>query len=48
VLGVVAHTCNLSYLGGTDRENWDLRPVWAKSYQDPSQPTNKLGRWCVL
>jgi hypothetical protein len=31
----VAHTCNPSYSGGRDQENRSLKPVQAKSSQDP-------------
>jgi hypothetical protein len=29
-LGMVANTCNPSYLGEGDLENWGLKPAWAK------------------
>jgi hypothetical protein len=29
-LGMVAHTCNPSYLGGKDWENQSFRLAWAK------------------
>jgi hypothetical protein len=31
-----AHTCNPSYLGGTDQETHGSNPAWANSAQDPS------------
>jgi hypothetical protein len=31
----VAHTCNLSYSGGKDKEDHSLRPTQATSLQDP-------------
>jgi hypothetical protein len=31
----MAHSCNPSYLGGWDQEDWDLRPAQANSSQDP-------------
>jgi hypothetical protein len=33
-LGMVAHTCNPSYLVGRVREDHGLRPTWANSSQD--------------
>jgi hypothetical protein len=40
---VVAHTCNLSYLGGRDQKDHSLRPTRANSSQDPilKIPTQK-------
>jgi hypothetical protein len=32
---LVAHTCNLSYLGGWDQADGSLRPTWTNSSQDP-------------
>jgi hypothetical protein len=31
-LSTVVHTCNLSYSGGRDQEDWSSRPARAKSY----------------
>jgi hypothetical protein len=42
-MGVMAHTCNLSYLGGRDLKDHDLRPVWSKSSQDPISINKNLG-----
>jgi hypothetical protein len=39
----VAHTCNLSYLGGRNQEDHSSRPVWANSSQDPISTNKKLG-----
>jgi hypothetical protein len=33
--GTVAHTCNLSFLGGCNQEDGNLRPAWANSSWDP-------------
>jgi hypothetical protein len=33
--GVVADTCNPSYLGGRDKEDHGSKPAWVKSLQDP-------------
>jgi hypothetical protein len=33
--GAVAHTCDPSYSGGRDQEDWGSRPVQANSLQDP-------------
>jgi hypothetical protein len=30
-LGVMDHTCNPSYLGSRDQENFSGRPTWAKA-----------------
>jgi hypothetical protein len=30
-----AHTCNPSYLGGTDQEDISARPAWAKKLERP-------------
>jgi hypothetical protein len=35
----VAHACNLSYSGGRDQEDCDLKPAWANSSWDLSQKT---------
>jgi hypothetical protein len=35
LLGMVAHTFNLSYSGGGDQEDLGLMLAQAKSYQDP-------------
>jgi hypothetical protein len=43
-LGMVAHTCNPSYLGGRHWEDHGLRPAWVKSYWDPI-PNNSLVWW---
>jgi hypothetical protein len=42
----VAHTCNPSYSGGRDKEDWGLKPVWANSLQDPISkiPNIRVGR----
>jgi hypothetical protein len=42
--GMVAHACNLSYLGSKDQDNCRLGPAQAKSWQD-SISTNK---WIML
>jgi hypothetical protein len=34
----VACTCDLSYLGGWDWEDHDLRPAWANCSRDPTPP----------
>jgi hypothetical protein len=31
----VAHTCNLSYLGGRDQEDQGSKAAWTNSSQDP-------------
>jgi hypothetical protein len=33
----VAHTCNPSYSGGRDQEDWGSRPTQANSSLDPTQ-----------
>jgi hypothetical protein len=43
----VAHTCNPSYSGGRDQENWGWRSAWANSLWDPisKYPTQRrVGR----
>jgi hypothetical protein len=31
---MVAHTCNPSYSGDSDKEDHNLKPAWANSFQD--------------
>jgi hypothetical protein len=31
----VAHTCNPSYSGGRDQEDYSSKPAWANSLRDP-------------
>jgi hypothetical protein len=31
----VAHTCNPSYLGGRDQEDWGSKPAKAKKFMKP-------------
>jgi hypothetical protein len=41
-------TCNPSYWGGRDQEDWDLRPAQAKKLsRPPSQPTSWAGGVCL-
>jgi hypothetical protein len=46
-LVLVAHTCNLSYLGGRDQEDSSLKPAQSNSSQDPisKKPFTKIGWW---
>jgi hypothetical protein len=32
---LVAHTCNPSYSGGRDQEDYGWKPTWANSLRDP-------------
>jgi hypothetical protein len=36
---LVAHTCNPSYSGGRDQEDWGSKPAWANSLQVPISKT---------
>jgi hypothetical protein len=45
---VVAHTCNPSYSGGRDQEDYDSKPAHANSLRDPilKKPSKKgLVEW---
>jgi hypothetical protein len=33
--GAIAHTCNPSYSGGRDQEDYGLKPAQANSLRDP-------------
>jgi hypothetical protein len=41
----VAHTCNPSYSGDRDQEDYGLKPAWANSSRDPilKKPIKKKG-----
>jgi hypothetical protein len=41
----VAHTYNLSYSGGRDQEDRDLRPVPVKSFKTPLSQAIKIWAW---
>jgi hypothetical protein len=40
---LVAHTCNPSYSGGRDQEDFGSKPAWTNSLQDPisKNPSHK-------
>jgi hypothetical protein len=42
-LGMVAHTCNLSYSGDRVPNYYGSRPAWATISDPPSQPIKKPG-----
>jgi hypothetical protein len=46
----VSHTCNSSYSGDRDQENYCSKPVWANSLWDPilKKPFTKMGWWSGL
>jgi hypothetical protein len=43
----MTHAYNPSYSGGRDREDQDLKPIWANSSQDPilKNPFTRKGWW---
>jgi hypothetical protein len=45
---LVTHTCNPSYLGGSNQEDHSLKPAWANSSRDPIskiQHKKELAEW---
>jgi hypothetical protein len=48
---IMVHSCNPSYSGGRDQEDWGLKPAWANScetlsWKNPSQI--RAGEWIKM